>query len=194
MSFRAVDGRGAPVEHLYTNQTGPYFRAPHLYVSIAARFMPGRQVLTDGQARTIKVDAGYFHDLSDSVFMSTRGGSVYDRTFLESFVRPGPGLENWTSRTNYPALNVIRTGPAEMSFFVQRGYGQPGHHLARFSLRLDGFASLHADYRGGAPEALRHRDILRAAMEAEGFSVYRYEWWHFSHELCGEYPILDIPL
>lgn len=51
----------------------------------------------------------------------------------------------------------------------------------------------HADYRGGAPETLRHRDILRAAMEVEGFSIYRYEWWHFSHELCGEYPILDIP-
>jgi len=149
MSFRAVDGRAAPVEHLYTNQTSPYFRAPHLYVSVAARFLPGRRVLTDGQAREIKVDAGYFHDISDSVFMTSRGGAVYDRTFLEGFVRPGLGLENWTSRTNYPALNVIQTGPAEMSFFVQRGYGQPGHHLTRYSLRLDGFASLHADYRGG---------------------------------------------
>ncbi len=51
----------------------------------------------------------------------------------------------------------------------------------------------HADYRGGSPETLRHRGILRAAMEAEGFSVYRYEWWHFSHDLCDGYPILDIP-
>ena len=33
----------APIEHLYTNQTHPYFRAPHLYVAIAARFMPGRR-------------------------------------------------------------------------------------------------------------------------------------------------------
>lgn len=32
----------APPEHLYTNQTSPYFRAPHILVSTAARFMPGR--------------------------------------------------------------------------------------------------------------------------------------------------------
>ena len=50
MEYRHFGGQ-APIEHLYTNQTHPYFRAPHLYVSIAARFMPGRQVLTDEQAR-----------------------------------------------------------------------------------------------------------------------------------------------
>src|SRR5581483_12469944 len=33
----------APPEHLYINQTSPYFRAPHIYVSIAARFSPKRR-------------------------------------------------------------------------------------------------------------------------------------------------------
>jgi hypothetical protein len=149
MSFRAADGSDAPPEHLYTNQTSPYLRAPHISVAIAARFMPKRRVLTAEDARAIQVDPGYYNDISDSIVMTTRGGTVYDRTFLESFVRPGLGLENWTSRTNYPALNMIQTGPAEMSFFVQKGYGQPGHHLARYSLRLDGIASLHAGYAGG---------------------------------------------
>src|SRR4029077_20799981 len=51
-----------PIEHLYTNQTHPYFRAPHLYVSIAARFMPGRRVLNPEQAKAINVDPGYFDD------------------------------------------------------------------------------------------------------------------------------------
>jgi hypothetical protein len=55
MEYRHGDGP-APIEHLYTNQTHPYFRAPHLYVAIAARFMPGRQVLSDDQARAINVD------------------------------------------------------------------------------------------------------------------------------------------
>lgn len=32
-----------PVEHLYTNQTHPYFRAPHIYLAVAARFFPGRK-------------------------------------------------------------------------------------------------------------------------------------------------------
>lgn len=140
---------GAPPEHLYTNQTSPYFRAPHLYVSIAARFLPGRQVLTEDEARAIQVDPGYFKDCSDAVLFTTRGGNVYDRTFLESFLRPGLGVGNWVSRTNYPAWNVVQTGPEEMSFYVNRDYGQPTAHVARYSLRLDGFASLHAGFKGG---------------------------------------------
>lgn len=139
----------APPEHLYTNQTHPYFRAPHLYIGIAARFMPGRQVLTDEQARAINVDPGYFKDCSDNVLLTSRGGAQYDRTFLEAFVRPGIGAANWTSRTNYPALNVVPTGPAEMSLYVQHHYGQPTHHLRRYALRTDGFASVNAPYRGG---------------------------------------------
>jgi hypothetical protein len=139
----------APPEHLYTNQTSPYFRAPHIYISIAARFMPGRQVLSDAEAREVHVDPGYFRDCSDAVLFTTRGGGRYDRTFLEGFLRPGPGLENWVSRTNYPALNVVETGPDEISFYVNRNYGQPTAYLARYALRTDGFVSLHAPYAGG---------------------------------------------
>ncbi|MDX1981273.1 MAG: hypothetical protein SFV51_13470 [Bryobacteraceae bacterium] len=146
----AMEFPGAPPEHLYTNQTSPYFRAPHLYVSIAARFLPGRQVLSEEEARAIHVDPGYFKDCSDAVLFTTRGGNVYDRTFLESYLRPGLGINNWVSRTNYPAWNVVQTGPEEMSFYVNRDYGQPTAHVARYSMRLDGFASLHAGYAGGA--------------------------------------------
>ncbi len=139
----------APPEHLYTNQTSPYFRAPHIYIGIAARFMPGRQVLTFQEAAAIHVDPKYFQDCSDAVLLTTRGGSSYERRFLESFVRPGIGPENWVSRSNYPALNIVQTGPTEMSFFVNKNYGQPTAHLTRFALRLDGLASLHAGYAGG---------------------------------------------
>jgi hypothetical protein len=138
-----------PIEHLYTNQTSPYFRAPQLYVGIAARFMPGRQVLTPEQARAIKVDPGYFKDCSDGVLLTTRGGDRYDRTFLEGFLVPGIGPENWVSRTNYPALNVVQTGPHEMSFYANQNYGQPTSHLSRYSLRLDGFAAIVAPCAGG---------------------------------------------
>ncbi|MEZ5354264.1 MAG: hypothetical protein R2762_16625 [Bryobacteraceae bacterium] len=148
MSFHHGDA-AAPAEHLYTNQTSPYFRAPHISVSIAARFLPKRQVLTEDEARAIQVDPGYFKDASDAVLFTTRGGARYDRTFLESFLRPGLGMENWTSRTNYPALNVVQTGPAEMSFYVNRNYGQPTAYIARYALRLDGFAALHAGFSGG---------------------------------------------
>lgn len=148
MEYRHPSGT-APLEHLYTNQTHPYFRAPHLYVATAARFMPGRQVLTEQQARAIGVSPQYFKDTSDAVLMTTRGGSFYDRTFLSSFIRPGIGAQNWVSRTNYPALNVVPTGQTEMSVYVNQNYAQPTAHLRRYSLRLDGFASAQAPYGGG---------------------------------------------
>ncbi len=139
----------APPEHLYTNQTSAYFRAPHLYVALAARFMPGRQVLTEAEARAINVDPGYFKDCSDAVLLTSRGGLKYDRTFLDAFLRPGLGMENWVSRSNYPALNVIPAGVGQMAFFVVKNYGQPSIHLRRYTMRLDGFASVHAGYSGG---------------------------------------------
>ena len=139
----------APIEHLYTNQTHPYFRAPHQYIGIAARFMPGRQVLSPAEARRVGVDAGYFGDVSDAVLLTSRGGNQYQRTFLESLVRPGIGLENWVSRTNYSALGVVPTGESEMSIYIQKNYGQPTAHLQRYKLRTDGFASLASEYGGG---------------------------------------------
>ena len=143
------NGKRAPLEHLYTNQTHAYFRAPHLYVAVAARFMPGRQVLNDEQAKAINVHPKYFRDTSDAVLLTTRGGDTYDRTFMSGFIRPGIGPQNWISRTNYPALNVVQTGPDEMSVYVNQDYAQPTSHLRRYSLRLDGFASAQASHAGG---------------------------------------------
>lgn len=149
MEYERADGSPAPIEELYTNQTQPYFRAPHLYVATAARFMLNRQVISAEQAKAIGVDPKFFHDCSDAVFMTSRGGNVYQRTFMDAFVAPEPGPENWTSRTNYPALNVVQTGPTEMSLYVNENYAQPTSHLRRFTLRLDGFSSVRADYEGG---------------------------------------------
>lgn len=50
----------------------------------------------------------------------------------------------------------------------------------------------HSEYAGGSEEQRRHRSILRAAMEAEGFQVYAPEWWHFDYKDWRHYPILDI--
>ncbi len=48
-------------------------------------------------------------------------------------------------------------------------------------------------YRGGSRRARRLRDLLRRAMEREGFAVYEHEWWHFDYKDWPRYPILDIP-
>ena len=139
----------APAEHLYTNQTCPYFRAPHIYVATAARFLPGRKVLTDEQAKAFGVDPRYYNDCSDTVLMTSRGGNRYERRFLESFVRPGPGLRNWVSRSNYPSHGIIPTGPGQMSVHIRKEYAQPTAHVARYTLRTDGFVSVHGPYAGG---------------------------------------------
>jgi hypothetical protein len=139
-----------PMEHLYTNQTSPYFRAPHIYVAIAARYMKGRSVVTPEQAEALNLTPlKFYRDCSDAIFMTSRGGNRYDRTFMEGFIKPGIGITNWTSRTNYPALNVVQTSPVEMSVYLNQDYGQPTAHIHRYSMRLDGFTSLYAPYGGG---------------------------------------------
>ncbi len=138
-----------PYEHIYTQQTSPYYRAPHIYLAIGARFMPDRQVVSAEQAKRLGVQANYFQDCSDAILMSTRGGDSYQRTFMESFLRPGIGLQNWVSRSNYPALNVVQTSPTEMSVYVNENYAQPTAHLKRYSLRIDGFCSVEAPFSGG---------------------------------------------
>ncbi|MDY3559040.1 serine hydrolase [Gemmata sp. JC673] len=47
------------------------------------------------------------------------------------------------------------------------------------------------DYMGGTSKQRWHRDLLRRAMEAEGFTVYEEEWWHFDYKDWKKYPILN---
>ena len=46
-------------------------------------------------------------------------------------------------------------------------------------------------YPGGTSLQRWYRERLRAAMEAEGFQVYRYEWWHFDYRGWERYPIMN---
>lgn len=48
-------------------------------------------------------------------------------------------------------------------------------------------------YAGGTEESRRNRETLRAAMEAEGYQVYPYEWWHFDYPGWNKYRIMNVP-
>jgi D-alanyl-D-alanine dipeptidase len=50
----------------------------------------------------------------------------------------------------------------------------------------------HPSYQGGAAEQRANRDLLRSMMEAEGFTVYEEEWWHFDYKDWRKYPILNL--
>jgi len=47
----------------------------------------------------------------------------------------------------------------------------------------------YPSYAGGSEASRTRRDQLRRAMEAEGFSVYEYEWWHFDYRDWKAYAI-----
>jgi len=51
----------------------------------------------------------------------------------------------------------------------------------------------YPDYPGGTSLQRWHRDLLRAAMEADGFTVYEAEWWHFDYKDWQKYPIGNQP-
>jgi D-alanyl-D-alanine dipeptidase len=51
----------------------------------------------------------------------------------------------------------------------------------------------YPNYTGGTPEQRAHRDLLRRAMEQQGFQVFDSEWWHFDYRDWPNYGIGNIP-
>jgi len=47
------------------------------------------------------------------------------------------------------------------------------------------------DYPGGTSRQRFLREMLRTALEDEGFAVYEFEWWHFDYGEWSEYPIMN---
>jgi D-ala-D-ala dipeptidase len=50
----------------------------------------------------------------------------------------------------------------------------------------------YAFYPGGTSLERWDRAVLRNALEAEGFTVYTYEWWHFDYKDWQQYPIMNL--
>ena len=50
----------------------------------------------------------------------------------------------------------------------------------------------YATYGGGPEEARKNRDLLRDAMERQGFFAFPQEWWHFDYKDWRDYPILNV--
>ncbi len=124
-----------PLEHLYTSQTQPYFRAPHIYVAFPSRYMPGR---VGAQSEEIMKGS------TDVLFMSSRSGSDhFTRLFTEAFIQPGLDPERWGNRSNYVALNVVQTSDSQLSIYHSKGG-------FRYDLRLDGFISIRAGVEPGS--------------------------------------------
>lgn len=48
-------------------------------------------------------------------------------------------------------------------------------------------------FPGGTSLQRWNRELLRRAMESEGFTVNEDEWWHFDYKDWKQYPILNLP-
>ncbi|MGV3664217.1 MAG: kelch repeat-containing protein [Prosthecobacter sp.] len=128
-----------PYEHFYTSATVPCPGAPHLLLSFPKRFVPSR----------LKVPEHKIKGVSDAVFMTSRDGVKWDRPFLEAWVRPGPDEKNWTDRNSMTAAGIVETAPNEWSLYVSEHYRHADHRMRRVTVRKQGFASMHADAKGG---------------------------------------------
>jgi len=130
---------GAPLEHFYTNATLPCPDAEHLLISFPMRFEPERKRL------------GSYPEMgvSDAMFMSSRDGLNWDRSFPEAWVRPGLDEKNWTDRNNMPAWGIAETSPGEWSMYISEHYQWPDNRLRRLVLPRHRLASVNAGARGG---------------------------------------------
>lgn len=173
-----LDYGDAPLEHFYTNAIQPCPRAPHLLIGLPQRFVPPEERGTVGEPPR-PTDG-----LSDAVFMASRDGRRWSRLFLEAFIRPGPDPARWGGAhgNNMPACGLAQTGPAELSLYWTENYDdflgrRPNLTrvpvLARGTIRLDGFVSLHAGYAGGQARTVPllcggRRLVLNCATSAVG--------------------------
>jgi len=151
------DGEEIP---LYTNCMSNYFRAPQLCIGFPSRYVErtkwtgnydelgGLQHRKDRFA----IGARYGLAVTDCNFVVSRDGKHFHR-FWEAFMTPGPELDtNWVYGDCFLARgfaitpNDIPGAPDELSLYVSVNHwmDEPAK-LNRYTIRMDGFASLHAD-------------------------------------------------
>ena len=135
-----IDTGGTPYEHLYTNDCWAYDRAPGTYLMFPSRFVAHRMP-----------DPDWYEGpgVNDIVFMSSRDGVHFDRSFMEAFMRPGLDRRNWHERGIYFQHGIYQTSPTELTMYVCENLKTPGVHVRRYTLRPDGFVSVNAGYAGG---------------------------------------------
>ena len=151
------------VQQLYTNQIQPYPRAPHIFVGFPTRYTERKwcaaiEAMTEPEHRRLRAGASerFGTAVTDGLFMSSRDGETF-RRWNEAFLRPGPRAEgSWAYGDMYQAWGLLETesdlagAPQELSLFATEGYWHGTSTLfRRYTLRVDGFVSVNAPFRGG---------------------------------------------
>ena len=135
-----IDTGETPDEHHYTNACVKYERTPNTYLMFPSRFVVDR---TPDPTWTRSPG------VNDIVFMSSRDGIHFDRSFKEAFIRPGLDRNNWHDRSIYLETGILQTSPTELSLYGKENAALPTQRIRRYSLRTDGFVSVNAGHAGG---------------------------------------------
>lgn len=153
----------SPDEHLYTNQVHPYVRAPQVLIGFPTRYVErgwsaSMRALPDAADRELRAAAHlrYGTGLTEGLLMASHDGRHFKR-WNEAFLPPGverPGT--WQYGHQYLANHAVVTrsalpgAPDELSLYATEGYWHGnGARLRRHTLRLDGFVSVNAPWKGG---------------------------------------------
>lgn len=169
--------------------------------------------------RTIQLDIRY---ASDNNFMGapfyTEARAFLQRPAAEALVRAHRKLQRFgyglLIHDGYRPWAVTKmffeaTPPAQREFVANPSPGSKHNRGAAVDLSLYELATGQAAvmpsgydefsrraypaYEGGTSLERWRRDLLRWAMESEGFQVVDNEWWHFDYRDWREYPVLNVP-
>ncbi len=176
-----------PTIQFYTNQIAPYYRNRHLYIGFPARYVDhGLTVSTDLlpepelRHERIAVEQRLGTTVTDSIFIASRDGHHFTQS-NDVFLAPGLRTRhNWCYGDNYMSWGIFETesqdddSPRELSLYATESY-QTGDQsrIRRYTLRIDGFCSLHATSQSGdvwtKPIIFEGKELsLNAATSAAG--------------------------
>ncbi|MBO4423463.1 MAG: hypothetical protein J5879_08490 [Clostridia bacterium] len=151
---------------LYTNNVSRYYRAPHVFVGFPTRYterhwlvknfdhLGGQKNAADRRAAASMFGEREGYVITDGLFMCSHDGVNFHK-FDEALFTPGPEHDyNWVYGDCYPAYGMIETkrpypyDTTELSMYLFEGHLRvKPQRLYRYVIRLDGFASYHADYK-----------------------------------------------
>ena len=147
---------------LYTNQITKYYRSESTFIGFPVRycdrcddaqsfrFMP----LADRHAKITEHFGREGTALTDCVIMTSEDGFTFNRRD-EAFMTPGvENRNNWWYGNCYTVYGICETeaeeegAPREISFYMGENYRIKNVNFRRYTVRLDGFFSWQAPYRG----------------------------------------------
>ena len=158
------EGEGPiPEAQYYVNQILPYYRAKNIYLGFPARYVDygllrATEYLPEWDRRQKRMtqSSRYGTAVTDSVYITSRDGFHFRRS-NEAFMPPGLKTKNnWVYGDNYIAWTVIETDslrddcPRELSLYAtELSFAETSSLVRRFTLRIDGFGSVHAKNKIG---------------------------------------------